>query len=70
MTFAGSPFTVGKSLAVISLIEYIGPSIARAIQGITGAYTALVAVAIVRYLEFAAYSQGLISIPANLLVSA
>ena len=65
-----TPLTVAKSVGVISLIEYMGPTIARALQNLVGGYAVLLARAIVLYLEFAAYNQGLISIPSNLLVSA
>lgn len=65
-----TPWTVGKSVGVIALLEYLGPMIAQMVANVSSQYAILVARSIVLYLELAAYNQGLISVPTNLLISA
>lgn len=64
------PFSIGKSVAVIALIEYLGPVLGGVLAGVSPEWSGLIARAIVTYLEFAAYAQGWITIPSSMMLSA
>lgn len=61
----GNSGAVIKSIAVISALEYLRAIIASSTGGLVGDYSGLLARALVTYLEFAAYAQGWITIPAR-----
>ena len=67
---SSSAYVVGRSLAVIALIEYLQPTIANGLAAITPSYAGLLSKAAVVYLEFVAYSQGWISVPSSMHLSA
>ena len=67
---SSSAFTIARSVAVITAIQYTEVIIESILYNVAGGYANIVARSVVMYLLFAAYSQGWISIPANLLLSA
>lgn len=63
----GGPIAqVVKSVAVISLIEYLRPFLANTASSISPTFAPLIAQALIVYLELAAYSQGWVTVPASL----
>lgn len=67
---SSSAYSIGRSLAVIAIIEYLRPTLNDLLYNVTGAYSGLISRAIIVYLQFLAYSQGWISIPSTMMLSA
>ena len=62
----GNAGSVVKSVAVIAALEYLRAIVSSASSGLAGDYAPLIARALITYLEFVAYAQGWIQVPATL----